>query len=121
MQLLQLGQSVCWVLALKSNKIPQKYLTKDFSHTQKKGFLPWPLFCINLLIYWVFFFFVFPEKIKFQSKLVSVTVFFFVRKTRLSDGIFPEIVFACDRLTKFEKTCLNDRISPKIFCLRRAN
>jgi hypothetical protein len=36
-------------------------------------------------------------------------------KTWLSDGIFPEFFFACGGVNKFEKTCLNDRILPKIF------
>ena len=64
-----------------------------------------------------FFFFIFWGKIKFQSKLVSVTVFFFFRRENSAERrYFPRnCFFACGRLTKFKETCLNERISPKLF------
>ena len=113
-----------WLLQLKEMKFYFENSSKIAKKRPKRKFFA-P--CVARNPFWFlkkgkilfFFFFVFRGKIKFQSKLVSVTVFFFFSsgkpKTRLSDGIFSEIFFACGGLTKFEKTCLNDRILPKIF------
>ena len=77
-----------------------------------------------------FFFFVFRRKIKFQSKLSSATVFFFVRKTVFSDSLLPKkfspaaswlykwlvsVIISFHSLCNI-KTCLDDYLFTKKFC-----